>query len=235
MTTDLNNIAFEKIYNEFEDLSNLVLRQIDLLKIVFEYNEKTIPEEILIRIDENEKKIDGYENSIDKHIVKTIVLFRPVASDLRQLFAVYRMVINLERIGDLIVKISNYIVKINKSELLNKPSSVIHLMLKYTSEMLKNSLLSFINKDEKLALWTIKKDKEVDELNKKLLRKSIEKFDFGKNSQALLLNLVDIRTVISGFERIGDHTTNIAEASIYAILGTNVRHKDLKKSEDELL
>ncbi|MBA7544256.1 Phosphate-specific transport system accessory protein PhoU [subsurface metagenome] len=230
MTTN-KDMAIQKIIQEFEKLSNLILEQLDILNEVFKSYNAGIPDKIIQKLDENEKKIDNYEVKLDDRIIKTIVLYKPVASDLRQLFAVYRMVINLERIGDLVIKITNLIIEIKGSDLLKKSSSMLHQMLKFTLKMVSKALLSFFNSNKESALWTIKKDVVIDELNQKYFRKTIKRSKQPKELQELLISVVDIRSIISSIERIGDHARNIAEASIYALLGTNVRHQTFKSKE----
>ncbi len=44
---------------------------------------------------ENEKKLDKMEVKISDKIMNTIVLYQPVASDIRKIFACYRIVISL--------------------------------------------------------------------------------------------------------------------------------------------
>ncbi len=233
MTANKKDIAFEKIANEFEKFSNLVLRQLDLLSEVFQSEEKDILENLLEQLNENEKKIDKYENTLDKQIINAIVLYQPMASDLRKLFAIYRMVNNLERIGDIIVKIARYISKLNDYNLFKETSLVLLNMLHLTSEMVSKSLLSFFNNDPSYALWTIRNDDVIDELNHKLLKKAMKSINPGESSESLILTLVDIKSVISSIERIGDHSTNIAEASIYAIVGDNIRHKDIDEVKEK--
>ena len=69
---------------------------------------------------------------------------------------------------------------------------------------------------------------EFDELNRKLLKKNIKSAGLPKESQRVLNNLVDVRSIISSLERIGDNATNIAEASYYSMTGTNIRHQNPK-------
>ena len=40
----------------------------------------------------------------------------------------------------------------------------------------------------------------------------------------MLLSYIDLKSIITNLERIADHATNIAEASIYSIHGTDIRH-----------
>jgi len=227
MTTN-KDLAIQKIEKEFEKLSNLILEQLRLLQDMLNIEEKAGREKILQKLVTNEKLIDKYEVQLDEKIVKVIVLYHPLATDLRRLFAIYHMTINLERVGDLVVKITNTYLEIKDSSLQEESTSTLQNMLKIASKMVNKALLSFINNDTEFASWTINKDMEFDELNRKLLKKNIKSAGLPKKSQQLLNNLVDIRSIISSLERIGDHATNIAESSIYAISGSIIRHQNPK-------
>ncbi len=225
MTTN-KDLAIQKIEKEFEKLSNLILEQLQLLDEIFEKRKTGKQGEIFERLTKNEQKIDKYEVKLDESIIKAIVLYQPMASDLRRLFAIYHMTINLERVGDLVNKIACTFMEINDSNLVDESAQALHNMLKITSKMVNRALLSFINNDQEFASWTIMKDASFDEMNQKLLKKAIKAAGLPKKSQDILNNLFDVRSIIASIERIGDHATNIAEASVYAISGSNIRHQD---------
>jgi len=222
------DLAIQKIEKEFEKLSNLVLKQLQLLDEVLNIEEVAGSGKILEKLLSNEELIDKHDVKIDEQIIKVMVLYHPVASDLRRLFAIYHMTINLERVGDLVINIANTHAEIKDSTLLADSSSTLQNMLKITSKMVNKALLSFINNDVEFAQWTIHKDMEFDELNRKLLKKNIKSAGLPKESQRILNNLVDVRSIIASLERIGDHATNIAESSYYAITGSNIRHQNPK-------
>jgi len=226
--TSKKDLALKKIESEFEKLSNLVLEQLRLLDELIHSEKKGHQDEIFQILGQNELKIDRYEVQMDDNIIKAIVLYQPMATDLRRLFALYRMTINLERIGDLVRKVSCIYMELRDSGLLEESVSTLVNLLKITSKMVNRALLSYINKDQDLAGRTLHTEMSFDELNKKLLKKNIKAAGLPKKSQAVLNDLVDMRAVLSSIERIGDHATNIAEASIYAISGSNIRHTEPK-------
>ena len=223
------DLALKKIEKEFEELSNLVLEQLQLLNELFTSDKKSRVQEIFQVQCKNEEKIDKYEVELEDNIIKAIVLYQPVATDLRRLFSIYHMTINLERVGDLVQKIGTTYLELKDSGFLEEAMDTLVNLLKITSKMINRALLSFINNDKDIAARTIRTDTAYDDLNKKLLKKSIKAAGLPKKSQAILNNLVDMRAMLASIERIGDHATNIAEASIYAISGTNIRHTDAKK------
>ncbi|MBE9517183.1 MAG: phosphate uptake regulator PhoU [Bacteroidetes bacterium] len=223
MTTN-RDLAIKKIEKDFEKISNLVLEQLQLLEELFTTDQKKRPDEIFLLLSKNEDKVDRYETQLDDNIIRTIVLYQPVAGDLRRLFAIYHMTINLERVADLVLTITTTYSELKDAELLEESRSALHQMLKITSAMVSKALLSFMNSDEELASRTIHKESAFDEFNKKLLKRTVKAAGLPKKSQSILNNLLDMRSMFSSIERIGDHATNIAESSIYAISGSNIRH-----------
>lgn len=222
------DLAIEKIEKDFEKISNLVLEQLQLLEELLATEQKEGPAELIPQLQKNEEKIDRSELQLDEHIIRTIVLFQPVAGDLRRLFAIYHMTINLERVGDLVMAVTMRYKDLKDAELLEESRSALKQLLKQTSKMVSGSLLSFMHRDQAMATRTIESDSTFDDLNKKLLKRTIKVAGLPKKSREVLDNLLDMRTMFASIERIGDHATNIAESSIYAISGTNVRHHDPK-------
>ena len=219
--------AIKDILVDFEKFANLILQQLDILENIVNSGEIKIPDNIYQQIMKNEKKFDKFEVDISEKIINTIVLYNPMATDLRKIMACFRMSINLERIGDIILNIINFIIKIKDPELFANLQDVISNMLIFSTNMVKKSLISFINSDKEYAIWTIKNDEVVDELNRKLLKKAIKKSDINKEIQQMLFSYINIKEIISNIERMADHATNIAEASIYSLEGTDMRHKNI--------
>ncbi|PKP34277.1 MAG: hypothetical protein CVU00_07660 [Bacteroidetes bacterium HGW-Bacteroidetes-17] len=225
-------LAIKKIVDDFESLSNLVLLQLNNLeKIIDDFSvenanskEKTL--------EKNEAKLDQFEVKISERIINAIVLYQPMASDLRKLFAIYRMTLNLERIGDMVINIIHYMQQINNPALFQKNSVLIKNMLIMSTNMVTKALLSFTNNDKSYAIWTIKNDEVIDELNHKLMKNAIKQDYIDDKMQDLLLNFINLKGIISDIERIADHATNIAEASIYASEGTDIRHRGIENLDE---
>ena len=219
--------AINHIHADFEELANLVLEQLDLMEQVIISGEIEVPDEDLRRIQTNEKDIDKREVKLSDKIVNAIVLYKPVASDLRWIMACYRIILSLERIGDIVINITDFIKKIKTPEVYEKLREVLSNMTIQSIKMVRNSLLAYLNDDREFAVWTIKNDVVFDEINHKLLKKIIAKTDTAESNKHLLMSIVTIKEMMSNIERIADHATNIAEAAIYSIEGKDVRHHKL--------
>lgn len=225
--------AIQNIISHFEDYANLILSQLSILEKVINSGSLTISEEVLKELNINEEKSDNFEIKLSEKIINTIVLQKPVASDLRKLMACYQIVINLERIGDLVMDIVKFIPRIKDGETYNRMSDVIYNMLLVSVNMVQKAILSFVNSDKEFAIWAITNDEVVDEMNHKLIRKAIIKSKLPEETQQLLFSFIHINSIISSIERIADHATNVAEASIYAMEGTDIRHQNhLNETKD---
>ena len=223
--------ALNEIKASFNEMANLVLHQLTLLeKLMSTTDDKTFTK-ITGELDTAENRIDNLEVVIGEQFTSTIVLYQPVASDVRRLVAIYRMTVNLERIGDRIMNLCRIIKEIRKSTEYASISSLISSMLTYGTIMVEKSLLSFTNSDPEYAIWTIKNDSVVDEMNHKLLLGHIRKEEIDDRTRSMLLSYIELKDMISNIERIADHATNIAEASIYSLQGTDIRHTGIGKGE----
>ena len=223
--------ALNEIKASFNEMANLVLHQLTLLeKLMSTTDDKTFSK-ITGELDTAENRIDNLEVVIGEQFTSTIVLYQPVASDVRRLVAIYRMTVNLERIGDRIMNLCRIIKEIRKSTEYASISSLISSMLTYGTIMVEKSLLSFTNSDPEYAIWTIKNDSVVDEMNHKLLLGHIRKEEIDDRTRSMLLSYIELKDMISNIERIADHATNIAEASIYSLQGTDIRHTGIGKGE----
>jgi phosphate transport system protein len=219
------------IVRSFEEMADLILAQLKLLERFMSQENEKEHEDLRIEIKEKENQIDKYEVIISEKFIKSLVLYQPVASDIRKIISIYRMTINLERIGDLVINITDSIENIRSTTEYQAMLEVLNVMLLSGVSMVEKSLLSFINGDNEYAIWTIKNDEIVDEMNRKLLINSISKSKVNDKTKEMLLSYIDLKNIITNLERIADHATNIAEASIYSIQGTDIRHSGLNANQ----
>lgn len=220
--------AINNIQADFEVLANMVLEQLDQMEMIITSGKIVVADDVLKKILQVEKDIDKREVKLSDKIVNTIVLYQPVASDLRRIIACFRIVISMERIGDLVEDIVNFIKKIKIPEIYEKLQEVLSNMTILSIKMVRKSLLSFLNDDKEFAIWTIKNDVVFEEINHKLLKKLIAKADTAESSKHLLMSIITIKEMMSNIERIADHATNIAEAAIYSIEGKDIRHHKIE-------
>jgi phosphate transport system protein len=224
--------AIREINCSFQEMADLVLEQLTLVEKIMAGGKADEQDLLIIKLKQNEKKIDEFEITLSDKFINAIVLYNPVASDIRKLVAIYRMTINLERIGDLVMNIAYTTETLRYSDEYKAMSEFILNMLLSGKTMVEKSLLSFINNDTDYAVWTIMNDEVVDEMNQKLLRNTLSKARLSEKTREMLLSYADLKNIITNIERIADHATNIAEATIYSLRGTDIRHSGFDKNPD---
>ncbi len=219
--------ALEDIDKDFKAFADLLLRQVKELERIIKGGINNFSKGEIKKVEGTESLIDDYELKLSEQIINAIVLYNPVASELRKLMALYRIVINMERIGDLIKATIYAFEKMEQGKLYNDLSDILTDMVLSSGTMVEKSLLSFINEDKDAAIWTIQNDEMVDEMTKKLMKKSIKKSKMQDEVKEVAMNIINFRSVITRIERIADHAGHIAEAAIFASEGKDVRHTEV--------
>ncbi|OFZ18450.1 MAG: phosphate transport system regulatory protein PhoU [Bdellovibrionales bacterium GWB1_55_8] len=167
-----------------------------------------------------EETINRENMDLDGSCVRLLALQQPLAADLRLLIAVIKINTDLERMGDQAVNIAQDAEAYLKGAPL-KPLIDLPKMFMEVQGMVRESINSFVNRDEKLARDVLKRDDVVDGLKAKIINDVTEILKTRPTDVRQGLHLI---LIARHLERIGDHATNIAEDVIYAISGKDVRH-----------
>jgi phosphate transport system protein len=144
-----------------------------------------------------------------------------VAVDLRFLIAVIKINSELERIGDEAVNIAHRVRNISKRRKLEL-SFDFSVMAEKAAAMLRLSLDALVNLDLDLAFKVLTLDDEVDQMHREIYDRIKEVMSQNPDHVGYLINLY---TTSRHLERVGDHSTNIAEEVIYLIEGEIIRHR----------
>jgi len=180
----------------------------------------------------HELVINSLERSIDELTSQVLARRQPAAGDLRLLIAVLKATTDLERIGDEAKKIA---LLARQARLEGAPrlarEAELRRMTRVAVGMLRHALDAFERLDLEGTADVVRRDADVDEAFRGILR------------QAILAMIHDPRTISAGLdlvfvakalERIGDHAKNIAGHAIYAAKGADVRHATVAEIEQEL-
>ncbi|MEX2461931.1 MAG: phosphate signaling complex protein PhoU [Paenibacillaceae bacterium] len=168
----------------------------------------------------NDDQIDDMMLKIEERCLRLIALQQPMASDLRIIGTASKIAVDLERIADHAVDIAKITRRLAGEELF-RPLVVIPQMADMAIEMLRESLLSYLNQDVNQAASLADRDDEVDQLYSSLMQDmtGLMSTDIAHNRQ--LFHLIMVAQFL---ERVADHTTNIGEGVIYMVTG---KRKDL--------
>ena len=205
--------------NELQQLNDDLSSMADVASKMIEIassNIGTCDIEQLAKVKSLFEKIDRKEKYIESECMKLLLLQQPVASDLRQISSIMKMINDLQRIGDQVENIAE-ILEITSKTCLSKDDLVFD-MANVTSSMLKDSINSFIEKDLNLAKDVIKRDDRVDNDFNVIKNQLIDIIHENKNDGEYI---IDILMCAKYFEKIGDHCVNIAKWTVYYLTGSH--------------
>ncbi len=174
-------------------------------------------------------EIDRLEIRIDDEAIRYMNLRAPVATELRLVIVGMKASHDLERVGDEATSIARRAVKL-ASEPALKPYVDIPRMATIAIEMLRDAMDCFLQVDAEKAIAVIKRDSEVDAINRQLYR---ELTSFMIENPATISRALELMFISKSIERIADHASNIAEEMVFLAQARDIRHSDgLKKSGD---
>ncbi len=187
--------------------------------------------EIAAEVLHREGRVNQMEVEIDRDLQSIIALRQPTARDLRLLIAVSKAIANLERVGDEAARIARTVQRLintGVSTRLRLPVKDLGFEAELAIAQLRKSLDAFARLDTVHALEVLKQDDQIDQEFDGLLRKLIT---YMMEDPRTISSSIDLVFVAKAIERVGDHAKNLAEAIIYVVKGTDVRHTPVEAVE----
>src|SRR2546427_8828726 len=151
---------------------------------------------------------------------RLLALRQPAASDLRFITTAVKIVVDLERIGDLAVNIAERAIDLNQSPPL-KPIPDLSRLADLGQRQVRAALDAFVEADPDKAEQVIKNDDLLDSLYHNLVD---ELLALMMEDPRNIRRANSLRFVAEHLARIGDHATHVAEMGIYMVRGTDIGH-----------
>ncbi|ADO44868.1 MAG: phosphate signaling complex protein PhoU [Hydrogenobacter thermophilus] len=217
-----------KLFEELEETKQLVLKMAGLIKNAVEkaiesLNKQDI--ELAESIIKGDDEIDQLEVEIERRCIRMIALYQPEAIDLRLIMGIYKVVSDLERIGDEAENIAERAILLAQEPPL-KPYVNLTLMAGHVKDMIEDAVMSFFQRDTELAKKVIARDDTVDELYHQLERELIT---YVMEDPRNIKKVINLSFVGRHFERMADHAENIAEMAVYWSEGEVIKHQHIKE------
>jgi phosphate transport system protein len=181
---------------------------------------------------QQEERVNQMEVEIDRDLSAIIARRQPTARDLRLLIAVSKTIANLERVGDeaaRIARTAQRLIHTGVSSRMRLPVGDLGFEAELAIDQLRKALDAFARLDTARALEVLKHDDQIDQEFDGLLRKLIT---YMMEDPRTISSSIDLVFVAKAIERVGDHAKNLAEAIIYVVKGTDVRHTSVADAEN---
>ena len=166
-----------------------------------------------------DQRMDALQRDIEERAVLTIARRQPLAIDLREVIAAIRISGDLERIGDMAKNCAKRVLAIADGFQAQKIVIGVQNIADLVMEQLKDVLDAYAQHDLPRALDVWGRDGQIDALYTSLFRELLTYMMEDPRNISFCAHLL---FVAKNVERIGDHSTNIAETVNYLVTGQNL-------------
>jgi phosphate transport system protein len=225
----------EHIVKSYEDELALLDKKIahmgglaeNILGQAFDALERRDPKlaETVVRSD---RAIDQLEYEIETQVISMIARRQPMAVDLRHIMGALRITADLERIGDLAKNIAKRALAIAHETHPKPLMTGLRHMFELALRQLKEVLDAYAERDAQRALAVWRADEQIDAMYNSLFRELLTYMMEDPRNIGLSTHLL---FGAKNIERVGDHTTNIAETVHFLVTGTTLTD-DRPKGDD---
>ena len=209
-------LELDQLRTQLIRMGSLVEEQIDLAVSAITSSDVKLARMIL----ERDKRVDEFDNAIDQQCMRIFALAQPVAIDLRLLMAALKINNELERIGDIAVNLAERVEALLPHAEFVKGTS-LQAMATAARNMVKDAIDSFVNNDPALARKVLESDDLIDNFDREMF---IQMKQSMKESAVHIEPAAHMLIISRHVERLGDHSTNIAEDVIFLVNAKIIKH-----------
>jgi phosphate transport system protein len=206
---------FHKKMKEIEDeivaMGSMVEKALSLSVEALKTRDLPLAQQII----DNDTSINQKRYDIEEKCIQLIATQQPMAGDLRTLICIITIASELERMGDHAEGIAKIVLMIGDEPPL-KPLIDVPRMAERTGDMLRRSLIAFVDLDADTARRIAVEDDEIDELYNQVFRELIL---FMVEDPKTVTRATRLIWVAHNLERSADRVTNICERIVYIVTG----------------
>ncbi|MFP9193545.1 phosphate signaling complex protein PhoU [Natronosalvus vescus] len=156
---------------------------------------------------------------LEQQCINLLALQQPVASDLRFIASSFKIITDLERIGDLAVNLGEYTIDAERDLF---PDVDVQAMGELTLEMVDDAMQAYDGEDTDACHELASRDDDLDHFAERaseiVVRDLIEReLDAPDEVEYLLQDVSRLLLTIRDLERVGDHAVNIAARTLYMV------------------
>jgi phosphate transport system protein len=167
-----------------------------------------------------DREINRMEVEIDGSCRRILALRQPAASDLRFITTALKIVVDLERMGDLAVNVAERALDLQQAPPLG-PMHDLARIADLAEAQLKKALDAFVTGDVEKAEEVMGADDHIDALYLKIFNDMLlVMMEDPKN----IRRATSVMFAAKHLERFADHATNVAEMVVFMVRGKDIRH-----------
>lgn len=206
-------------HDELSDLNGEVMRLGALAAEAIEAGTNALLDADLAAVERvvaDDKALDDVTHDIEERTYHLLAQQQPMAVDLRVLVTILRVIHELERTGDLMVRVAKAARRLYPYQLEPRIRGLLDRMREQASVQLRLAVDAFADRDPARAAALVDMDDVMDDLQKQLFSAIFAQHG---TDDATLQRAVQIALVGRYFERIADHAVNVGERVEFMVTG----------------
>ena len=204
----------ERLREDVVQMGELVLERYEQALTAIETQDSELGEDVIVRDDEiNELYLD-----LEGDCIELLALQQPVAGDLRFIAASFKIITDLERVGDLATNLGRLAMSLTDD--IHSALDLRHIA-DAAGDMVADAVEAYDREDPDACREIAARDDDLDaaceRASERVARALIDEIPDDANPEALLDEASTALIAIRDIERIGDHAVNISARTLYMI------------------
>jgi phosphate transport system protein len=211
--TDLETLREDVLY-----MSELVVDRLRSALAALEGKDTDLAHTVI----NGDNEINELYLDLEADCIDLLALQQPVASDLRFITASFKLLTDLERIGDLAANLAEYSLAATHGV---APEVDVQAIGTAVIEMIEDAMLAYAEEDVEACYALAERDDAVDDqcaaaseaVVRELIQRDVESDAEAVDLEGILDDVSRLLLTVRDLERIGDHAVNIASRTLYMV------------------
>jgi phosphate transport system protein len=206
----------ERVNEDVLYMSEVVLERLRLGLDALEAKDEDLAWEVI----EGDHEINELYLDLEKDCIDLLALQQPVAGDLRFIAASFKIITDLERIGDLATNLGDYTLDAERDVF---PDVDVQEIGAAVVQMVEDAMAAYAAEDVEACYAIADRDEAIDakceDASEVVVRDLIERGDDTTEAevQQTMQDVYRLLLTIRDLERVGDHAVNIAARTLYMV------------------
>jgi len=178
---------------------------------------ETKDEALATEVIEGDDVINDRYLQLESDCIDLFALQQPVAGDLRFVASSFKILTDLERVGDLATNLAGYALDAARERY---PEVDIRYIGTRAREMLVDALSAYADGDAEAARAVAARDDEVDRLCETAMEVVVEdliRTEYGDDTETILEDASRLLLTVRDLERVADHAVNVCARIVYMV------------------
>ena len=199
-------------------MSEVVLERLRMGLDALEHKDKPLAREVI----EGDDEVNQLYLDLESECVDLLALQQPVAGDLRLIAATFKILTDLERVGDLATNLGEYTLDAHRDVF---PEVDIQALGTFAAEMIEDAMDAYADEDIEACFELADRDDRMDErceaasatVVRDLIEREVDAETAEEDIERLMKDVSRLLLTIRDLERVGDHAVNIAARTLYMV------------------